>query len=108
MYRITDENGNVISQSDDIRYVKFKESSGAWIRCKAYDAQCVAINGVRYSLAGREPVEDAPTVVYVREVDSAKEIQAQSQNIGDLGWAIQQMAVEIVEMLETKEDVDNV
>ena len=115
MYRISDENGNVIAQVDTPRYVRWKKSpideeSGAWIQCPANLAECVAIDGVRYSLAGRDIVADAPVVVYINEVDAAMELYFAAKNatvnaadIDLLGYALEKMAVEIVERLDANE-----
>lgn len=94
MYRITDINGNIIAQLSDIRYVKRKTQSfhdteySYWVRCNAADAQCVAINGIRYSLAGRDIVEDAPTVVFIYEVDAAEELLNTYNDLTDAQLAI--------------------
>lgn len=95
MYRIIDENGNIISQTSDIRYVKLKTLTSlddteykVWVRCNAADAQCVAINGIRYSLAGRDIVEDAPTVVFIYEVDAAEELLNTYNDLTDAQLAI--------------------
>lgn len=116
MYRITDENGNVIAQVDSPRYVRWKkspidENHGAWIQCPAHLAECIAINGIRYSLVGRDLVDDAPIAVYVYEIDAAQELyntaKTTNTNTADidlLGYAIEKMAVEIVEKLENQNE----
>jgi len=95
MYRITDENGNIIAQLSDIRYVKLKTNTledgreySFWVRCQSHDAQCVAINGIRYSLAGRDIVEDAPTAVFIYEVDAAEELLNTYNDLTDAQLAI--------------------
>lgn len=111
MYRITDENGNVIAQVDSPRYVRLKAETGAWIQCPAHLAECIAINGVRYSLVGRDLIDDAPVAVYVYEIDAAQELyntaKTTNTNTADidlLGYAIEKMAVEIVEKLENQNE----
>ena len=110
MYRILDENGNFITQIDSPRYVRVNEKSGAWIQCTEDLAECIAIDGVRYSLVGKDKVEDAPVTVYVYPLDDAMELYHATKNstlnaadIELLGYAIEKMAVEIVERLENGE-----
>lgn len=105
MFQIIDENANLIAQVDSPRYVRLNDN-GVWIRCPPYDAQCVAVNGVRYSLVGKDIVEDAPTVVFVRELDSANEVLKTNQSVATntndinlLSWAMAQMTKEIVDKL---------
>ena len=71
MYRIV-FNDEVLLQTDSPRWVKLNPSSGAWIQCNFADAQCIAIDGRRYSIEGRPLVDDAPDVVSVKYVDAAK------------------------------------
>lgn len=102
MYRISDENGNVIAQVEKPRYVRLKAESGAWIQCDVNSAECIAIDGVRYSLAGRDIVEDAPIVVYLQYIDAAAELyraaktaDVNSNDIELLCYAVEKMAVEV-------------
>lgn len=109
MYKISTVEGELISQTDDPRFVKLNPESGAWVRCDAINAQCLAANGVRYSLAGREPVEDAPIVVFVQKVDAGalqlktdKKVDLQNADIDTLAWALNKMAEEIVNKFSFK------
>ena len=109
MYKISTVEGDLIAQTDEPRFVKFNEDSGAWIRCDAINAQCIAVDGVRYSLAGREPVKDAPIVAFLQKVDAGaiqldadKKIDFQAESIDTLAWALNKMAEEIVEKFSFK------
>ena len=114
MYKISTVEGELLSQTDDPRFVKLNSESGAWIRCTPEIAQCIAVNGVRYSLAGREPVEDAPIVAFVQKVDAGtlqldadKKIDFQADSIDTLAWALNKMAEEIVNKFSFKSEEDN-
>ena len=114
MYKISTVEGDLIAQTDEPRFVKFNSESGAWIRCTPEFAQCIAVNGVRYSLAGREPVEDAPIVAFVQKVDAGtlqldadKKIDFQADSIDTLAWALNKMAEEIVNKFSFKSEEDN-
>ena len=110
MYKIINaETGELILQTDDPRFVKLNSESGAWIRCTPAFAQCIAVNGVRYSLIGREPVDDAPIVAFVQKVDAGalqlnadSKIDSQNADIDTLAWALNKMAEEIVNKFSFK------
>ena len=111
MYKITTVEGELIAQTDDPRFVKFNSESGAWIRCDAINAQCIAVDGVRYSLLGREPVEDAPIVAFVQKVDAGvlqldadNKISVQNESIDTLALALNKMAEEIVNKFSFKSE----
>lgn len=114
MYKISTVEGDLISQTDDPRFVKLNPNSGAWIRCTPELAQCIAVNGVRYSLAGREPVEDAPIVAFVQKVDAGalqlntdNKVDSQNADIDTLAWALNKMAEEIVNKFSFKSEEDS-
>ena len=103
MYRFKDSDGNIITQVSEPRFVKMKKSTGAWIQCNEYNAQCIAIDGVRYSIAGKEIVEDAPQVVTIEQFDDAleslqhsKTLDTNSRDIELLAYAVNKMAEEVV------------
>ena len=100
MYRITDENGNVIAQVDSPRYVRLKAETGAWIQCPAHLAECIAINGVRYSLVGRDLVDDAPIAVYVYEIDAAQELYNTTERVKIIDEDLTQTQKALVEVYE--------
>lgn len=103
MYRIKDSDGKIITQTADPIFVRKKESTDTWIRCNQYDAQCIAIDCQRYSIAGKEIVEDAPQVVTVEQFDDAleslqhsKTLDTNSRDIELLAYAVNKMAEEVV------------
>ena len=87
MYRIV-FNDEVLLQTDSPRWVKLNPSSGAWIQCNFQSAECVAINGRRFSISGRPLVEDAPDVVSVKYVDAAKNALDTEKSVDLLFFAL--------------------
>ena len=108
MYQIVMTTGAIIAEVEDIRYVKWRDDLKCWVRTRNVDdAQCVAVDGIRYSLLGKETVEDAPVIVYVREVDVAtahfqtqKKLDVTERDLQDIAWGMQKMAEEIVAALD--------
>lgn len=100
MYRII-LNDEVISQTESPRWVKLNPSSGAWIQCNFYDAECIAINCKRYSIDGRPLVADAPDVVTVQFIDNAQNALANEQNIDLLFFALGNIIDDINKRLPT-------
>lgn len=77
MFEIYDtKSGEVIALAEEPRYVYRSPKNGVWIRCDEPDAECIAVNGARYSIRGRAEVDDAPDTVAVRKVDAAQRIAA--------------------------------
>ena len=94
MYQLLNLDTGEISEIDNPRYVCCDER-GVWTRCEEKDAQCIALDGVRFSLANKEPVEDAPQVLAVKKIDAAKKISQinlegikNAQNIDEVKAAI--------------------
>lgn len=75
MFEIVNSDGEVIALADEPRYVCRSPKNGVWIRCDEPDAECVAVNGTRYSIRGRAKVDDAPPVS-IRKADAAAKILA--------------------------------
>lgn len=103
MYRIKDSDGKIITQTTDPIFVRKKESTGAWVRCNQFNAECIAIDCQRYSLDGKEIVEDAPQVVTIEKIDEAAEslqhsktLDTNSRDIELLAYAVNKMAEEVV------------
>ena len=71
MYRIT-LNDEILLQTDSPRWVKLNPASKAWIQCNFQSAECIAVDGKRYSIDGRPLAADAPDVVSVKYVDAAQ------------------------------------
>lgn len=73
MYQIINqETGEVFFITDSPRYVKLTDE--IWTRCDEDEAECVAVCGERYSIAGRPLVPDALTVAVVNKVDAGQKL----------------------------------
>ncbi len=99
MYRII-FNDEILMQSDSPRFVRKNPLSGAFIQCDFSKAECIAIDGKRYSIEGREPVEDAPDVVTVKIIDAASNALATEKDVSLLFYAIGKIAQEVNDRLE--------
>lgn len=99
MYRIIlgDE---ILMQTDSPRFVRKNPSSGAYIQCSYPLAECIAIDGKRYSIEGKELVEDAPDVVTVKVIDAATNALATEQDINLLFFALTNVINDINQKLE--------
>lgn len=105
MFMITDEDGNLLKQVEEVRYIK-RGKSGAWIRCRDSDAQGIAIDGVKYSLPNRDPISDT-SLAFIHFVDAAqslhtltKSTQKNATDIEVLSQAVVLMATEIVNYIK--------
>ena len=87
MYRILLDD-KIIMQTDSPRFVKINPSSGAWIQCDYFSAECLAIDGKRYSIAGRKKVDDAPQVVTVKQINAAENMLATEKDVGLIFFAL--------------------
>lgn len=87
MYRII-LNDEILLQTDSPRFVKLNPSSGAWIQCDFSQAECIAIDGKRFSIVGRPFVNDAPDVVTVKQIDNALNALANEKDINLLFFAL--------------------
>jgi len=99
MYRILlgDE---ILMQTDEPRFVRKKPSSGAYIQCSYPLAECIAIDGKRYSIEGKELVEDAPDVVTVKQIDAATNALATEKDVELLFFALTNVINDINQKLE--------
>lgn len=104
MFEIINETGEVIAELDEPRYVYRSPKNGVWIRCNEPEAECVAINGTRYSIRGKPPIDDAPTVS-IKKADAAARIRALTQknteslqNIEELKAAYTDLAEAILDL----------
>lgn len=113
MYQIINSiNQEILAEVDKVIYLKWRDDAKCWIEPKNHkDAQCIFYDGIRYSLLGKDLVEDAPVTVYVREVDNAtahfqtaKKVDITSRDLADIAWGMQKMAEEIVAALESQQD----
>lgn len=87
MYRIF-LNDEILLQTDLPRWVKLNPSSGAWIQCNSHEAECIAVDGKRYSIDGRPLVDDAPDVVTVKYIDAAQNALVNENYIDLLFFAL--------------------
>lgn len=87
MYRII-LNDEILLQTDSPRWVKLNPSSGAWIQCNFHEAECIAVDGKRYSIDGRPLVDDAPDVVSVKYIDAAQNALVNENYIDLLFFAL--------------------
>lgn len=99
MYQLLNlETGEYIN-IENPRYVK-QDERGVWIRCNEEDAQCIAVNGDRYSLANKKPVDDAPKVVAVSPVDAGEQLNK-------INFSNLQNATDIDEVKAAIDDITN-
>lgn len=73
MYRVFNMNTGKYFDVEKPRYVK-KTPLEIWVQCNEDEAQCISINGERYSILNREPVEDAPQTVIVKPIDAGEQL----------------------------------
>lgn len=95
----------VLTLTDEPRYVKRSPRNSVWIRCEEADAECVAVEGTRYSISGREPVEDAPVTVAVRKADAAAKLRtvalesiAHAQTLDEVKAAYTDLAEAVIDL----------
>ena len=91
MYEIYNvDNREVIGLTDEVTYVK-RGKLGIWHRCKEDAAECILSDGIRYSIAGKTPVADAPVTADIKKADAAA--------------ALRKVALENISHAETLEEV---
>lgn len=108
MYEIYDTtSGKVIALADEPRYVYRSPKNGVWIRCEESDAECVAVNGTRYSIRGRAQVDDAPETVAVRKADAAKRLAelakssiAQAQTLDEVKYRFEDLVDAVIDLID--------
>ena len=90
MYEIYNvDNREVIGLADEVTYVK-RGKLGIWHPCKEDAAECIISDGIRYSIAGKTPVADAPVTAGIKKADAAA--------------ALRKVALENISHAETIED----
>lgn len=110
MYEIFDTTTRkVVALADEPHYVYRSPRNGVWIRCDEEDAECIAVEGTRYSIRGKEPVPDAPNTVAVRKADAAKrlrdatlEVLEHSKTIEDFKAMFADFADAIIDLYSVK------
>ena len=108
MFEIYDtKSGEVIALAEEPRYVYRSPKNGVWIRCDEPNAECIAVNGARYSINGRQIVDDAPDTVAVRKVDAAQKIAAvaknsiaQAQTLDEVKAAYSDLADAVIDLID--------
>ena len=96
MYKIYNyETDELITQVAEPRWIRLNPDSGAWIQCPAYLAEGIAIDGVKYSIEGRELIKDTDAVK-IKFVEDTAESLRHSTDLDLLAWTIQKLAEEIV------------
>ena len=76
MYEIIDmETGEIVAELEEPRYVYRSPKNGVWLRCNEEQAECVSINGRRYSIRGKASVADAP-VADIRRANLTEKFKA--------------------------------
>lgn len=97
MYKIYNvETDELITQVAEPRWIRLNPESKAWIECEAWQAECIAVDGICYSLEGRELVTDAPVVVRIKFIEDASESLRQSKDLDLFAWTIQKLVEELV------------
>lgn len=115
MYKITSE-GKLVAICDEPRYIKVKQSTGAFIQTTENDAQGIAVNGTPYNLSGHVEItvagETAP-VAFINPVDGGSvlfkdtgRITVNEDNILELQDATCGMDATMEEMMEALCDLD--
>lgn len=106
MYEIFDTTTReVLSLTDEPRYVYRSPRNGVWIRCDEEKAECVAVNGTRYSLKDKTPISDAPTTVSIRKADAAAKLRtvalesiAHAQTLDEVKAAYTDLAEAVIDL----------
>lgn len=119
MYQIIDATSDKIIaevEDEDLRLVMWSDEYNCWLRTNnLLEAQCVALDGVRYNILGRPMVEDAEAPVIVlgdnlatAHFQTEKNLGVTQRDLQDIAWGMQKMAQEIVEMLDAASEVMDV
>lgn len=73
MYQLLNLETGEYTNIENPRYVK-QDERGIWIRCNEDEAECIAVDGNRFSIAGKKTVEDAPQIVNISRVDAGAQL----------------------------------
>ena len=96
MYKIYNyDTEELIAQVAEPRWIKLNPDSGAWVECPAYQAEAVAVDGIKYSIEGHELIEDTVAVT-IKFVEDTAESLRHSTDLDLLAWTIQKLVEEIV------------
>lgn len=99
MFKYTNTETGETMTIENPRYVK-KDERGIWIRCEEADAECIAINGERFSIGGKNPVDDAPQVIAISKIDLGEHLKtfANAQDIDEVKAAIEDIADAVLDI----------
>lgn len=104
MFQVLNLNTGETFNLENPRYVK-KDECGIWVRCTEIDAECIAVNGNRFSIANKNLVEDAPQVVSITPIDAGQKISKISfdnlqnaQNIDEVKAAIDDITAAVLDI----------
>ena len=88
MYKIINiVTGETVGMTDEVIYIRRKESSGSLVKANPSDAEGIAYRSVPYNLSGRDGVGAEITVV-LSEIDAAEEIQVMQEAIANTNSTI--------------------
>ncbi|MBQ7703918.1 MAG: hypothetical protein IJT73_00595 [Selenomonadaceae bacterium] len=94
MFKLLNLNTGAVTEVDEPRFVK-KKSNGVWIRCDESDAECIAIDGERFSISGKTVIDDAPQIVSISKINQSQKLAqvdlaaiANAKNIDEVKAAI--------------------
>lgn len=86
MFQLLNLMTGAVYETEQPRFVR--KINGVWLQCNSIDAECIAINGERFSIAGRAVIEDAPQVLAVSKISALKKISALNSDNDDIKAAI--------------------
>lgn len=94
MVQLLNLNTGAVFEVEEPRYVK-RNSSGVWLQCDEKDAECIALDGERFSISGKTLIEDAPQVISISKINQSQKLAQinldtikNSQNIDEVKAAI--------------------
>lgn len=108
MYEIYEtKTGEVLALAEEPCYVYRSPKNGVWIRCDEPDAECVAVNGTRYSIRGKAQVEDAPETVAICKIDAARRLAelakssiAQAQTLDEVKYRFEDLVDAVIDLID--------
>lgn len=73
MFQLLNLNTGAVYEVDEPRFVKRNEN-GVWVRCDSAEAECIAVNGKRFSISGKKLIDDAPQVVSISKINASQKL----------------------------------
>lgn len=86
MFQLLNLMTGAVYETEQPRFVR--KIGGVWLQCNSIDAECIAINGERFSISGRALVDDAPQVLAVSKINPLQKISALNSDNDDIKSAI--------------------